>query len=102
MIDFVYDFQSLIWRVGVGVWLGWGLAYLPVKFFSCPKLIFLLVSFLNVILAIRGNDFNFCIFSINEAILGLVERKETQKSTLSPKLTPVFWQFWSLNCFKIF
>ena len=53
-------------------------------------------------LAIRGNTFlNF--FGANKAILGLVDRKWTQKSTLLAKLTPVIWPFWgSKNHLKKF
>ena len=44
-------------------------------------------------LAIRGKAIKKNI-GVNEAILELVERKLTQKSTLFVKLTPVFWLFW--------
>ena len=44
-------------------------------------------------LAIRGNTF-LKNFSASKAILELVDRKWTQKSTLLAKLTPVFWVFW--------
>ena len=44
-------------------------------------------------LAIRGNTLKKKN-GASKAILELVERKWTQKSTLLAKLTPVFWPFW--------
>ena len=43
-------------------------------------------------LAMRGNDFNF-FFSTNKAILELVDRNWSKKSTLLANLTPVIWPF---------